>query len=96
MRVVWSQEAGADIRAIYAYRSRFSPSAARTLLRTIRSRALQLQDFPDSGRLVPEMNNPHMRELIEGDYRILYERFTDRVEVFAVLDGRAAFQDGND
>ncbi|MBE0610210.1 MAG: type II toxin-antitoxin system RelE/ParE family toxin [Dehalococcoidia bacterium] len=96
MRVVWSQEARADIRAIYAYRARFSPSGARALLKTIRSRALQLQDFPDSGRIVPEMNNPYMRELIEGDYRIVYERFPDRVEIFAVLDGRAAFQDSNE
>jgi len=72
VRVVWSQEARADIRAIHAYRSRFSRAGAGTLLKTLRSRALQLQDFPDSGRLVPEMNNPYMRELIEGDYRILY------------------------
>lgn len=96
MRVVWSQEARADIRAIHAYPSRFSRAGAGTLLKTLRARALQLQDFPDSGRLVPEMNNPYMRELIEGDYRILYERFPDRVEIFAVLHGRAAFQDSND
>ena len=96
MRVVWSQEARADIRAIHAYRSRFSRAGAGTLLKTLRSRALQLQDFPDSGRLVPEMNNPYMRGLIEGDYRILYERFPDRVEIFAILNGRAAFQDSND
>lgn len=42
------------------------------------------------------MSNPYMRELIEGDYRILYERFPDRVEIFAVLHGRAAFQDSTD
>jgi hypothetical protein len=32
----------------------------------------QLIEFPESGREVPEKNNPEIRELIEGNYRIFY------------------------
>jgi toxin ParE1/3/4 len=28
--------------------------------------------FPGSGRVVPEFNNKQLRELIEGNYRIVY------------------------
>jgi hypothetical protein len=39
------------------------------------------------------MNNPYMRELIEGDYRIVYERFADRVEVTAAVHGSLSLLD---
>lgn len=40
------------------------------------------------GRVIPEFNNPLLRGLIEGPWRILYEVFPDRVEVWAVAYGR--------
>lgn len=52
----------------------------------ITERLSQLEAFPDSGR-VPEFDERVLRELVEGDYRIVYERFADRVEVIAVVHG---------
>lgn len=40
------------------------------------------------GRVIPEFGNPLLRELIEGGYRLLYEVFPDRVEVWGVAYGR--------
>lgn len=40
------------------------------------------------GRMVPEFHNVLLRELIEGGFRILYEVFPDRVEVWGVAYGR--------
>ncbi len=42
---------------------------------------------------MPEFQNRYIRELIEGDYRIIYERMADRVEIIAVVHGRQSFGD---
>ncbi len=47
----------------------------------------QLEDFPESGRVVPEFGLALVRELIVDDYRVLYELFVDRVEIFAIRHG---------
>lgn len=41
--------------------------------------------------MMPEFVNPLIRELIEGDYRIIYERFPDRVEILSVAHGSQSF-----
>lgn len=33
----------------------------------------QLEQYPESGRVVPEINKSNIRELIYGDYRIVYK-----------------------
>jgi len=43
--------------------------------------------------MVPEFELREVRELIEGDCRIVYERFPDPVEIIAVLPGRMSFAD---
>lgn len=32
----------------------------------------RLADFPESGRMVPELGSPRIRELIFGTYRVIY------------------------
>ena len=41
--------------------------------------------FPGSGRMIPEFQMEHLRELLEQEFRLLYEVFHDRVEVFGVV-----------
>ncbi len=91
MDVVWSDEAEADLDAVYHWFLRHSETAARQQVRRIREQTASLSQFPDIGRVIPEFSNPRLREVIEGDYRIMYERFVDRVEVFAVINGRQSF-----
>jgi plasmid stabilization system protein ParE len=59
----------------------------------VTERLSQLEAFPDSGRAVPEFEDRALRELVEGDYRIVYERFADRVEVIAVVHGARSLLD---
>ena len=37
------------------------------------SKVSWMPQFPNSGRMVPEMGNPALREIIYGSYRIIYE-----------------------
>ena len=94
MNVDWSARANADIESISRRYENYSRTAANKQLRAIRGRAQQLARFPDSGRIMPEFENRYLRELIEGDYRIIYERFPDRVEIVSVAHGRQSFLAG--
>lgn len=65
--------------------------AAADLLGAIEKRADALETFPMRGRVVPELaavSVHRYRELIEGNYRIVYSVDGHRVGVVAALDGR--------
>ena len=51
-------------------------------------RFVQACRFPQSGRMVPEFEQPDIRELIEPPYRLLYRIRADAIEVLAILHGR--------
>lgn len=42
--------------------------------------AKRLEDMPESGRIVPEADKRHIRELIVGKYRIIYRTAENRVD----------------
>jgi len=88
MRVRWSDKAKRDIRAIRNQHTAYSPISADTLVKSLARRTLQLAEFPESGRIIPEFDNVYLREVIEQDFRIMYERFPDEVVIIAVLPGR--------
>ena len=72
-KVIWSDEAIADLGAIVSYIAVDNRSAAAALGRTILDRSKMLADFPQAGRVVPEERNPSVREIIVEPYRIIYE-----------------------
>ena len=47
----------------------------------------RLNRFPKSGRIVPEINDPLIREIILGSYRIIYHVRKDLVEILMVFHG---------
>ena len=51
-----------------------------------------LGEFPESGRVVPELGDPSVREVVVGAYRVVYEvRPDDWVEVLTVFHGARRF-----
>jgi len=52
-----------------------------------------LKTFPDSGRMVPERNDPQIREVILGAYRIVYRRRPESVEIATVFRASRMFPD---
>jgi len=46
----------------------------------------RLADFPESGRVVPEVGLARIREVIFGAYRVIYS-MRDHVEILTVLLG---------
>ncbi|MBE0611321.1 MAG: hypothetical protein IH609_18205 [Dehalococcoidia bacterium] len=62
--------------------------AAPASLGTSWARGQQLAEFPWSGRVIPEFQTEHLREVLEQGFRILYEVFPDRIEVFGMISSR--------
>jgi plasmid stabilization system protein ParE len=63
----------------------------RTLLRRLVAAVERLQFFPESGRIVPERQDPEIREVIVTPYRIVYRLRRGAVEVVTVFRGSREF-----
>jgi plasmid stabilization system protein ParE len=86
-RVVWSVVARDDLKALVDYIKADSPGYARTFGWHIQQRVGQLQHFPESGRKVPEDPNGTYRELIVGNYRVVYRVDSDKVTIVTLIHG---------
>ena len=47
-----------------------------------------LAELPERGRVVPELDEPAVREVFVSRYRVIYEVFEDRVAMLRVIHGR--------
>jgi toxin ParE1/3/4 len=73
-----------DLRSIHDYISKDSILYADRFVDKIINRVSQLENFPKSGRVVPEFDSPLIRALIEGNYRIVYKISSDQVAIVRV------------
>ncbi|MGA1193799.1 MAG: type II toxin-antitoxin system RelE/ParE family toxin [Kiritimatiellia bacterium] len=71
-RLNWSPSARYDLRAIFAYIAEDDSVAAGKFTRGVIEAVERLPDFPQSGRIVPEIGDPLVRELIRQPCRIVY------------------------
>lgn len=73
VKIVWTDIAIEDLKTIHDYIVQDSKLYADRFINKLISRVDQLENFPISGRIVPEFGNENIRELIEGNYRIVYK-----------------------
>ena len=88
-KVVWTLRSRDDLRNIAAFIGKDNPAAAIKLGDTIFQRVDSLQQFPELGRVVPERGRPEIREIVVGNYRIVYRvRHPQKVvEIWRVWHG---------
>ena len=83
-RIAWSPQAIADLEAIQSYIARDSEHYAVATIDRILYMVDSLESFPSSGRIVPELGNPKVRELLFGNYRIVYNFGEELVQILTV------------
>jgi toxin ParE1/3/4 len=88
MRLLWSPLAVERAAEIAEYISRDNPTAAKKWVDTVFSKVDQLKSLTESGRIVPEINNKDFRELIYGNYRIIYRVEKTPVSILTVRHGK--------
>jgi plasmid stabilization system protein ParE len=86
-RLKWSEEAWADLDEIAEYIARDSRAYAAAFVRKIREVARSLVEMAERGRIVPEHKNPMVREIIIGNYRLVYRITQDEVGIAGVIHG---------
>ena len=85
VRIRWTYQARDDLKSIAEYISRDSIRYARLQVHRIRNRTGLLKRNPQAGREVPELKEPGIRELIEGNYRIIYKIVTkSRIDILTI------------
>ncbi|MCG8527036.1 MAG: type II toxin-antitoxin system RelE/ParE family toxin [Opitutales bacterium] len=82
--VEFSPESAEDLKSIVSYIAIDNPTRAESYGNQLVDRALEIKNMPRKGRIVPEFGNPNIRELIEGNYRIVY-RIRDAEAMIDVL-----------
>ena len=76
-----------DLDAISDYISKDSEYYAMITVQKIFSAVKRLETFPQMGRIVPEKNDPSIRETLYRDYRIVYKYMGDEVHILTVFHG---------
>ncbi len=84
VKVIWTDFAIEDLKSIHEYISKDSLSYANKFIEKVIARVDQLENFPNSGRIVPEFHSELIRELIEGNYRIVYKVNIDHIGIVRI------------
>ncbi len=87
MKICWTEEALRRLSEIESYIAQGSPENAIRFVVKLVQRTKALTVFPQSGRLVPEFKTGDFRELIEGNYRIVYKIKDQLIEIYTVFEG---------
>ncbi len=76
VKIIWTEQAVSDLKDILDYISKDPRQYAENQIRRIKSRTILLKTRPECGRIVPEVDVNEIRELIEGNYRIIYRIYS--------------------
>lgn len=90
--LAWSPEAIEDIESIASHIERDSPWYAKAVASKIVEAAEAIPEFPELGRIVPEIGDPAIRERFVYSYRIIYRLEPERALVAAVIHGSRLLQ----
>jgi plasmid stabilization system protein ParE len=84
-RISLAESAIRDLEAVREWcTSQSAPDVGERFVREILASLDQLAGFPESGRVVPEFDQPWLRELVRPPFRIVYRVDGDRVRVVRI------------
>lgn len=94
--VIWAASVEDDLAGIVMSVANDSPTNALKVLRRIKEVSSQLYHLPESGCIVPELQDQGIfqyRDLIVAPWRIMYRTAGRNVFVLSVLDSRSNVED---
>ena len=85
MKLRLAQSAVADLQDILShYREQGVPHIGDQFVSAILEHCEMLLQHPESGRIVPEFNQPHVREVIHPPFRVVYLREAEQIALIRV------------
>ncbi len=73
VQIKWTFQAKEDLKGIAEYIALDSARYAKLQIARIKTRTQVLKTHIHIGKITPEINNPNIKELVEGNYRIIYK-----------------------
>ncbi len=93
VKIKFTDQSISDLEDIANYISIDSKYYASLQVEKFFRRAETLEKFPLIGRVVPELKIESIRELIEGNYRIIYRIVTkDEIHILTIYHSRRLLQ----
>ena len=85
-KLIWSPSARLDLKNIAEFIADDNPRAAKRLVESLFNAVERLINFPESSRMVPEFDDPQLREIIRNPYRIVHRvnRASQTIEIVRV------------
>jgi len=83
-KVILTPQSLYDLEGTVRFIAKDNPDRARSFGNELINRALSTENFPERGRMVTEISEPSVREIIHGAYRIIYEIFPDTHTVYVL------------
>jgi toxin ParE1/3/4 len=90
-QVVWTPQALEDLDAVCEYIARDSRRIANVFALRAFAATDRLELFPQSGRIVPELEQEDVREIILFSYRLIYRLWEGEVQILTVHHGARLF-----
>jgi len=87
VKVVWTQEALDRLSDIEDFISQDSPQRAAKFVNYLIQRGEGVSKNHRIGRIVPEISNPNIREVIAKKYRIVYKIQENKIEILTAFEG---------
>ena len=88
MKIIWSPLAVDRASEIAEYIAQDKPSAAERWINKVFTKVDQLKSSPQVGRIVPEISDDQFRELIYGNYRIIYRIEVKQISILTIQHGK--------
>lgn len=93
MKIFWSLLAVERLEDIFEYIAKDDSTAASKMIGRIFKRIETLSKFSERGRKVPEANREEIREVFEGEYRIIYSIDSKRIHILTIRSFRQLVPD---
>lgn len=87
----WITRAADDLVGIVEYIEQDSPAYARLFAQKVANAIRKLEAHQQLGRIVPEYQDPNLREVLVGPYRIVYALHSEAVEIITIRHGARLF-----
>jgi plasmid stabilization system protein ParE len=93
VKIVWSGNALADLRNIYTYIKHDSPKYAAKVIDNILKSTRKLELTPSLGRIIPEVQKQNFKELLFGNYRIMFKIVSkEEILILAIFHAKRNFE----
>jgi plasmid stabilization system protein ParE len=91
-RVVWTEYARDGLDEVLSFIAQDSPASARVVAQDFIEATSNLSTLTERGRVVPELQDPRIRELLIHSYRIIYEVRHKDVRILALVHQARDFE----